>query len=83
MYLFNCLVKTKIYLQVNGPHRTQNCTLLFSQLWRVGRRGCPERKKKKLDWYPDSTKRKTKVPDDYDDRNIPEVDICQETDLWQ
>lgn len=40
-------------------------------------------KKKKLYWYPDSTKRKTKVPDDYDDRNIPEVDICQETDLWQ
>lgn len=36
---------------------------------------------KKLYWYPDGTKRKTKVPDDYDDRNAPEVYICQETDL--
>lgn len=46
-------------------------------------RAATEGKRKKLDRYPGSTKRKTKVPDDYDDRNIPEVYICQETDLWQ
>lgn len=69
-----------------GKWSTQNSKLHFTfQLALEGRKeGLPrKKKKKKLDWYLDSTKRKTKVPDDYDDRNIPEVDICQETDLWQ
>lgn len=59
--------------------RTQNFTF---QLALEGGRGC-NRRGKKLDCHPDRTTGKTKAPDDYDDRNIPEVYICQETDLWQ
>lgn len=83
IHLFNCLATT-IYFPRSIWSTLELKTALFFSV-DLGGRDCNRRGKKRRSWIsiPVGQKGRQRFLDSYADRNVPEVYICQETDLWQ